>query len=228
MKAKTYFAGFVAAASLMASSTVMAADFTGNIGVTSNYIWRGVTQSGDQSAVSGGINYSHNTGFYLDAWTSSLSGGDYELDLKGGYEFKAGEVDLDAGLILYIYPVEQVGGVGSDFTEVYVNGEIKQFAFGTALTISKDGTSDDNDLYLFGTYSLEVKKDLGLALTIGSYNYDSSLLEDYLHFQAALSKNDFTFAIDKNDLNSDGSKSNNGTGSDDFRLSISWTKSIDL
>lgn len=48
---------------------------TGNVGVTSNYIWRGATQGSDDSAVSGGIYYAHDSGLYVGTWVSSLSGG---------------------------------------------------------------------------------------------------------------------------------------------------------
>jgi uncharacterized protein (TIGR02001 family) len=218
MKIQTILATSVAAVSLLASSAAFAGNYTGNVGVTSNYIWRGQTQSNDLSAVSGGIDFSHPTGVYVGGWTSSLAGGDYELDLYGGYGFTAGKFDLDVGLINYRYPV--TGNTPLNFAEVYINASIQNFTAGAAFTVSKDGTDKNNDIYIYGTGEFEMKKDLNLSVTLGSYNFDDSLVEDYFHAQAAISKGDFSFAIDKNDINVG--------GVDSMRLSVNYTKSIDL
>ena len=97
------------AGALLASTSVVAtvaqAGTTGNIGATSNYIWRGVTQSNDQAAVSGGVDWDHDSGAYAGGWTSSLGGGQYELDVYGGYAFDTGAFSHDVGGIFYLYPV---------------------------------------------------------------------------------------------------------------------------
>jgi hypothetical protein len=46
--------------------------FSANIGVVSNYIWRGVTQTGDQAAVQGGLDVAHESGFYAGTWASNI------------------------------------------------------------------------------------------------------------------------------------------------------------
>jgi uncharacterized protein (TIGR02001 family) len=46
--------------------------FSANIGAVSNYIWRGVTQTGDQAAVQGGIDVAHASGFYAGTWASNI------------------------------------------------------------------------------------------------------------------------------------------------------------
>lgn len=207
----------IAAALALALVTAPAvAELNANIGVTSNYIWRGVTQSADESAVSGGVDFSHKDGFYVGTWVSNTTTNQYEHDIYGGYVFKAGPVDMDAGFIQYLYPV---GNADSDFSEIYVNATYKQFGGGVALTVSKDGTSDDNDIYLYGSFDYEIKKGLNLNLLVGDYNFDAAGSADYTHFHAGLSKDDFSIAWDKNDL--DGAAG-------DARVSVSWSKSFDL
>jgi len=225
MKIQTILATSVAAVSLLASSTAFAGSYTGNVAMSSNYIWRGQTQSTDLSAVSGGIDWSHPSGAYIGSWTSSLGGGDYELDLYGGYGFNAGTVDLDVGFINYRYPV--TGDTPANFAELYVNATMKNFTVGAAFTVSKDNTDKNNDVYIYGTGEFEMKKDLSLAITIGSYNYDDSGNKDYTHVKAALSKGDFSFAIDKN---TDDSKSNGGSslGRDAMRITVSYSQSLDF
>jgi uncharacterized protein (TIGR02001 family) len=209
----------LAATSLM--SGMATAEISGNIGVTSNYLWRGTTQTNDTSAVSGGIDYTHNSGFYLGTWTSNLGGSDYEADLYAGYGLKAGPVDLDMGAISYEYPVSE-----TYFREVYLNASFNMFTLGAAYTVGSDddntATFSNGDLYISAKVALEVSKGLELGITAGSYNFKDDLGEDYTHFQVSLSKDDFTFAIDKNDL------TDSGAGEDNPRISASWSKSFDL
>ncbi len=225
MKIQTILATSVAAVSLLASSAAFAGNYTGNVGVASNYVWRGQTQSNDLAAVSGGIDWSHPSGAYIGGWTSSLNGGEYELDLYGGYGFTASKVDLDVGFINYRYPVGS-----TNFAELYVNATMNNWTAGLAYTISKSGTNQENDFYVYGTGEFEMKKDLNLSVTLGSYNFDDNSVltgsSDYLHLQVALTKGDFTFAVDKND-NSTNTAGNSVTN-DEMRLTVGYSKSLDF
>ena len=216
----TLLVSSVLAASTVATS-VQAADapVTANFGVTSNYIWRGQTQGSDDSAVSGGVDYAHDSGFYVGTWISSLGGGNqYENDIYAGYTMEAGKLGMDFGTILYRYPV---GTAQSDFQEVYAHFSISDFEFGADLTVDKeDNSADQNDLYVWGSWTTELKKDLTLGLLVGSYDYDAAATEDYTHYQASLTKGDFTFALDKNDLS--------GSSDSSLRMTISWGQEFDL
>jgi uncharacterized protein (TIGR02001 family) len=90
-------AGTVLSASLITVDQALAADpwsFSANIGAVSNYIWRGVTQTGDQAAVQGGIDVAHESGFYAGTWISNV---DWD---EGSSEEVTGivPVDPDTGL----------------------------------------------------------------------------------------------------------------------------------
>ena len=206
------------AASFAFSSTASSAEFSGNFGVASNYLWRGMTQTGDESAVSGGIDYAHKSGFYAGTWTSNVAGG-YELDLYAGYGMKAGSVDLDMGLISYEYPV-----ASANFREGYVNASLEMFNAGLAYTVSSDDDTtaeySTGDIYISFGAALEVSKGLEAAVTLGSYNFDDSAGDDFSHLQISASKDDFTFAIDKNNRS--------GSDQDKARVSVSWSKGLDL
>ena len=67
---------------------------TANIGLTSNYVFRGISQTGGKPAIQGGFDYTHASGIYLGTWGSNVSwltgfqgytSGSMELDLYGGY-----------------------------------------------------------------------------------------------------------------------------------------------
>jgi uncharacterized protein (TIGR02001 family) len=177
---------------------------SGNVSATSNYIWRGVSQTGNAAAVQGGIDWNHDSGFYVGTWTSTL-GGDlgYELDGYLGFGNEIGEFGYDVGYIYYAYPVQE----DVDFSEVYLSGSWKWLELGLAYTV--DGQAPDDsafiggDMYYYAGLSFDLPQDWGLGLTLGSYNFDadSSTNElNYVHYQVAVTKGDFTFAIDDNDL----------------------------
>ena len=95
-----------------------------NIGLYSQYIFRGLTQTDRGPAVQGGVDLTHSSGFYLGAWATNISwlrdnygtdsstaipayssGGHLELDLYGGYRYTFGSgVGIDLGALQYVYP----------------------------------------------------------------------------------------------------------------------------
>jgi uncharacterized protein (TIGR02001 family) len=126
----------VIAASLALPITGHAAEqsahsITGNLGIFSNYIFRGVTQTTEEAALQGGFDYAHASGLYAGTWGSNVSwltdGGIYtassmELDVYGGYKGTIGKSDFgyDVGAIYYYYPGSKNPGVTSaDTAEIY-------------------------------------------------------------------------------------------------------------
>lgn len=104
--------------------------FTGNVGVFSNYLFRGVSQTSKEPALQGGFDYAHASGFYAGIWGSNISwlsdlalytGSSLELDVYGGYKGSfGGDFGYDVGLIYYYYPGKKLPGVISANTaEVY-------------------------------------------------------------------------------------------------------------
>ncbi len=86
-----------------------------NLGVVTDYRFRGISQSRRKPAVQGGVDYTADSGLYLGFWFSSikilkdLPGGDgpVELDFYGGYKGKFNDaVSYDVGLLRYQYPSE--------------------------------------------------------------------------------------------------------------------------
>jgi uncharacterized protein (TIGR02001 family) len=98
--------------------------FTANLGVYSQYIFRGLTQTNRKPALQGGLDYSHSSGFYIGTWMTNISwlkenfstpgittgqyssGGNMEIDIYGGYKSNIGKSDFtyDLGLLQYLYP----------------------------------------------------------------------------------------------------------------------------
>ncbi len=105
--------------------------FTYNVGLFSQYIFRGLTQTNEDAAIQGGVDYAHSSGFYAGAWASNISwlkdadaytSSSLELDLYGGYANSIGDTGIgyNVGLLQYIYPGDELPGVKkAETTEVY-------------------------------------------------------------------------------------------------------------
>jgi uncharacterized protein (TIGR02001 family) len=132
---KTLIAGAVVAA-LGLPGVVMAAgsDFTvsSNVGLFSQYVFRGIAQSDEKPALQGGFDLTHSSGLYAGFWGSSISwindfgysngGNGLETDWYGGYRNSFGDTGIgyDVGLLYYYYPGEmKPGNESPDTLELY-------------------------------------------------------------------------------------------------------------
>src|SRR4051812_5965588 len=77
--------------------------FTGNVGLFSEYRFRGISQTFGKPAIQGGFDYTHASGVYLGNWNSNISqgagfpGGNIEMDFYGGWEESLGAVGVGVG-----------------------------------------------------------------------------------------------------------------------------------
>lgn len=112
--------------------------FTGNLGLFSEYRFRGITQTYRQPALQGGFDYSHSSGLYAGNWNSNVSSGagfpegNLEMDFYGGWKASWGDFGLDLGALYYYYPGSRGGAAGQgirgnpvDNKEVYVGASWK-------------------------------------------------------------------------------------------------------
>jgi uncharacterized protein (TIGR02001 family) len=107
----------------LAGITAAHAQVTGNLGLTSDYRFRGISQSQNAPAVQGGVDYAHSSGLYIGNWNSSVSsqvytnGSGVESDLYAGYKkdiYKG--ITIDVGSYNYFYPRSTTSAkTGSNF-----------------------------------------------------------------------------------------------------------------
>lgn len=232
----------VALGALCAGVTGLAhADVSTNIGVTSNYMWRGVSQTNDAPAIQGGIDYWHPSGFYLGTWTSNVDFADpagspaarseYEVDFYGGYAGEAGPVGYDIGLFYYAYPLSD----DIDFVELGASASYGILTAGINYTLDGDAAEPsaftEGDLYYHAGAAFELPQGFALGLTVGYYAFDNLTAgEDdaYVHYNATLSRGigdlgEVAFALDANDVDGEFPA---GKQADDPRVSVMWSKSF--
>jgi uncharacterized protein (TIGR02001 family) len=101
------FAASAFTALAVAGSASAEGAFAYNIGVTSDYVFRGITQTDGGAAVQGGVDYSNGI-FYAGGWASNVDFADYEVDLYLGVKPVVGDFTFDFGLISYQYGDEML------------------------------------------------------------------------------------------------------------------------
>ena len=102
----------LAALILSSVPAVSYADLAFNVGAYSDYRYRGISQTRLKPALQGGVDWSHESGFYLGTWASTIKWiedsygkAKVEVDLYGGYKGElAKDVAFDVGVLQYVYP----------------------------------------------------------------------------------------------------------------------------
>ena len=148
---------------------------SGNVALTSDYRFRGISQSDESAAIQGGFDVEFSPGFYLGVWGSSVdfdSNEDYdgslELDYYGGWSSAIGDTDfgIDVGYIYYDYPGDN--GSEGDYQEFYVSGSWKDLAL--SINYSDDYYAETGDYWRYSVdYSLSLMDNLSLGLQ-AAYN----------------------------------------------------------
>ena len=82
---------------------------TGNLGIFSDYRFRGISQTNKKPAIQGGVDFAMKNGIYLGNWNSNVDSNQYnganiEMDFYGGWKATFGDFGLDIGGIYYYYP----------------------------------------------------------------------------------------------------------------------------
>jgi uncharacterized protein (TIGR02001 family) len=166
----------VAGAATMAITPVTAqAGVSANVGMVSNYVYRGVEQTTDASA-SAGLDYDNESGFYLGLWGADVGGGDagLEYDIYGGWAGDFKGVSLGLGATGYYY----TGDFDTSYQEVNTSIGYGPISVGYDIGTWEEGgvgtkDSDYTDLSISAEYE-------GFSATYGKWDpdTDSSVKDD--------------------------------------------------
>ncbi|MEM6583978.1 MAG: TorF family putative porin [Pseudomonadota bacterium] len=165
------------------SQVASADDFeiSGNIALTSDYRFRGISQSDEDAAVQGGFDAEFSPGFYLGVWGSSVDfdtngegfDGSLELDYYGGWSSSIGDTDfgIDVGYIYYDYPGDD--GDEGDYQEFYVGGSWKDFSIQVNYSDDYYGETGDFFYYAAGA-SFALGENFSLDLHVGYNDFEDT------------------------------------------------------
>ena len=224
------------AGALALLSGPVAAEVTGNATVTNNYIWRGLTQTTNDAAVQGGIDYSHSSGFYAGTWISNVKYGpadvfSYEHDLYLGFA-GGDEVTWDVGWLYYNYDDD----ARFDFHELY--GSVGWMGFSATLfllsgTEAEEGPAQDFDFgstyYASLDYGYTFANGFGIGAHVGRHAGDfnegfNAVPGDYTDYNINFSVGGLTLMYSDTDLDDPGP---DGLDNDSPKLVVSYTFEFD-
>jgi uncharacterized protein (TIGR02001 family) len=92
-----------------------------NVGVASDYRFRGVSLSDREPALQGGLDVKHASGLFAGSWASTITpndGDDMEVDVYAGFAHTAGTIEVSVGTYAYLYP----GAPGLEYVEFQASG----------------------------------------------------------------------------------------------------------
>jgi uncharacterized protein (TIGR02001 family) len=174
----------IASAVAFAISPAAQAGLTGNIGVFSKYVLRGITNvtENNGTAVQGGFDWSHDSGLFLGYWGSNLdyvytaNGGTptsttgFENDFYGGYAGKAGPVSFSVGVTQYYY----IEVDDSDLLEPFATAGIGPVTLGVKYLAQDGFWGNEGDMYWTLAYSTGLPKGFKFSAVAGYYLYEDS------------------------------------------------------
>ena len=210
---RTILAAAISSACLLTAMPSYAeGSFTANASATSNYIWRGLTQTVNEAAVQGGIDYAHESGFYAGTWASNVNYGagdvySYEHDMYFGFSGEAEGIAYDFGYLYYNYDDE----ANFDFAEVYGSvgmGGLSLTVYLLAHTEADEGEGQDFGFaqasYTSLGYTTEILNGTELGFHVGYHEGDFAEafngVEGYMDYGISIAKDGFSFAITGTDL----------------------------
>ncbi len=167
---KTLLAIALSSATFVSSAPLMAQEspFSSNVGLFSDYRFRGLTQSDTKPALQGGFDYANANGFYAGNWNSSIGFTDagIESDFYFGYATELGGVGIDVGNLYYYYP----GATAGDTNEIYLGLSAGPASFKVSYATSDYFGVDDSKGHIY--YNLGVSIPVSDKVTIdGSMGY---------------------------------------------------------
>lgn len=218
----------VSALALMGSAPSFA-DLEGSATITNNYIWRGLTQTINESAFQGGVKATAENGLYAGTWVSNVSydsddAYSYENDWYFGFSGEAEGFTYDVGYLYYNYDEN----AGFDFGEVYGTIGFGNFSLSLYSLVNAEPDGDDfpgtgwdfdafGTNYVAGNYSIPLASGATIGLHMGYHEGDfaeafNGVTEGYFDYNVSIAKDGFMFMVTGTDLDDDG----DGDGFEDY------------
>lgn len=188
---------------------------SGEVAFTTDYKFRGISQTGNNPAVQGALNFEHTSGAYATLWGSSVSfPSGAELNTVVGYVMPLNLGDhsasLDVGALRYVYPGDNGGmGPSPDYNEVFANVAVESVVMG------------DDELALGLAYTNKYYNDSGRYINL-NVGYSAPLAGTNLGLVSYVGYNKF-----RNNANMNNALGTTATNNDkdyfDYKLGLTGT-----
>ncbi|MEJ7930238.1 TorF family putative porin [Ramlibacter sp. AN1015] len=153
-----------------------------NVGLVSDYRYRGISQTAKRPALQGGVDLAHASGLYAGLWASTIrwiedSGADLrgpvEVDLYGGFKGSLSEgVGYDVGGLYYWYPnndLKNLTGENANTFELYgaLSAGPATLKYSHALTTLFGAPDSENSGYLDLSASFDIGNGFSVVPHVG-------------------------------------------------------------
>jgi len=233
MSLRPLFLGCFLGIGFVSAGAAQASGLSGSLTLTSDYVFRGFTQTNEKPALQGGIEYEAESGFYVGTWGSSISwlsdsdpaiSSQLELDGYLGYRGQLSDtISFDVGALYYGYPGSYPSGFNdADTVELYAGLSAGLFSlkYSHAVTDLFGIADSDGSSYLEAGIDYGFADTWSLGLHAGRQFIRGEHGEDYTDWSARIGKtlpHGFDIALTFTDTDVDGA---------DSRLFAAITKSF--
>jgi len=177
MKLSKIVAGVTTYSVLTASaltSLASAGDIEANVALSTDYVFRGFSQTQEEPAISGGLDYGFDNGFYVGTWASNVNfdtNTSTEIDLYAGYAFEVSDgVELDFSYFYFVYPGDENDFNYSEFAAAVNLGDL-----GLSVVYSPDYFGSDATAFVLNAdYSWGFSENWSLDLHAGFSDVDEA------------------------------------------------------
>ncbi|MEK9712411.1 MAG: TorF family putative porin [Thalassolituus sp.] len=192
------------------------AEVSASASVATEYLWRGMTLGNGDAAVSGSLDYAHESGLYAGTWVSSGDASSTEYDLYAGFAGEAGDFGYDLGYATYLYPMADADAI-DESAEFYLGLSFKV----ASLYVYKSSDFDVDGLYavLGADVSDSVSVALGASMDQGN---------DYTHLDVTYAFNDQIAFTVSQIVDQELEAGEEGFADDNTKLVMSYTLPIDM
>ncbi len=185
-------------------------EFSANVALTTDYRFRGISQSNEDPSISGGFDYTHSSGFYVGVWAGSLDfavpdpdDADIEIDYYGGFSGEIGNgIGWDIGGLYYAYPGSDTGSADYDYFEVYgsLSYDFGNFDIAAGIAYSPDYFFESDDgIYVYGDVGIPLPSGFAISGHVGHQSIDDNAqfgTPDYTNWSIGISKDLSIFSFD--------------------------------
>lgn len=194
---------------LIACSAHAQAEFSATLTLTTDYVFRGISNTDEDPAIQGSFDYAHDAGFYAGVWASNVKFREnadvdavdtveeatIEIDYYAGFasEFESG-LYWDIGALYYTYPGaesaldydywEAMAALGYGFGEVALEPDISAQVYYSPEYFGRTGDAT----YITGILNLSLPGDFGLSVSAGRQSFDEDASLDYTDYKIGLTR----------------------------------------
>jgi uncharacterized protein (TIGR02001 family) len=153
-----------------------------NLGLVSDYRFRGISQTDRDPAIQGGFDYTYNpASIYVGTWLSNVDkagffDASFEWDIYAGWRPSFGDFTLDVGAVYYTYPNDDTSGFDDQDTLEFKLGGTYDFGVAAAsLTgyYSDDWyVTDDSAWRIEAGVSIPLPADFAITAKVGHNEFD--------------------------------------------------------